>query len=103
MDGVEKRPFLVALDSTNGNLTVLDPLLGTICAETTVKIASTPNPDLLGAKICFQTPESGGSNAAGQPSLVYILDPSTTQVIELTLSFSTPGSHSGIVPVDDSR
>jgi hypothetical protein len=89
--GQNNRPYILALDTLHGNLTVFDPLLGSIQAQTRISYQS--QVVLYSAKFCIPENPSAGDH-------IFIHDPNANQIIELALEFSEPGSSRHITPLE---
>ncbi len=90
----EQRPYIVCLNPLTGELTVFDPLLGSIRNQTIIELSDFQEGGSL-ASFC-----ANFERDTVQP-VVFIHDPNANEIIQLELEFSEPGTGINIRPLDD--
>lgn len=95
-DPEDNRPYIVCLDSQKGDITVFDPLLGIIRAQSKVQLGKQTHPPKPGAHFCI--PESSlihpATDIDNPPGKVLIHDPRGEELILVGLSFRNPRTSS---------
>ena len=82
LTGEDERPYIVCLDPSYGNITVFDPLTGSIRAQSNVELSDWDWENTTQSSTSFA--EFLDSPAEG--NLVFIHDPAVNEIIELEIS-----------------